>query len=289
MQVKTTIFTLCVFISSYAFGIDDISLRLNPSFYDDQSQTIFVDVELRYQGKGQLNLADQNYRLYYDSDVMRLKEDQSRSDLPQDLYSKLQFMEVYEDLNADAVNQLAFDDHLGFVNFNIDLNSTAHAGIALRREDDWQRVAVLTFKISDRNALSQIVWSQTGTTDEYATAFVEIMEWIAPNETEPVGVNEYIDAAFNIEKELSGIDLTVSPNPTTDFIKMAFDRSLESDMNVMVFDAQGKMVKETMAYKGSEQLNLVVIEFAPGTYTVELYPVGSKKIAHTTSFVKVDR
>lgn len=289
MQVKTIIITLCVLMSINAFGIDDISLRLNPTFYDEQSQTVFVDVELRYQGQGQLNLADQNYRLYYDSDILSLKEDQSRSDLPQDLYSKLQFMEVYEDLNADGVNQLSFDDHLGFINFNIDLHSPAHAGIGIRKEDSWQRVAILSFNISDRDALSQIVWSKSGSTDNYATAFVEIMKWIAPNKTEPVGVNEYIDAAFNIEKELTGISLTVSPNPTTDFIKISFDQPLSADMDVLVYDGQGKKVKESTAYKNSEQLNLVVIDIAPGTYLVEFMPVGSTKVAHSTNFVKIDR
>ena len=79
-----------------------------------------------------------------------MKEKESRSDLPQDLYSRIQFMEVLEDLQADAVNQLAFDDQLGFVNFNIDLNNAVHGGITIVKEDDWQRVAVLNFKVKDK-------------------------------------------------------------------------------------------------------------------------------------------
>ncbi len=289
MQVKAILFLVCLYLSLPVMAIDDISLRLNPSYYDEQNQTIYVDVELRYQGHGQFQLADQNYRLFYDSKILTLEQDHSRSDLPQDLYSGIQFMEILENLDADAVNQLSFDDNMGFVNFFIDLNSASNAGISIKSEDDWQRVAVLNFKVSDKNALSQIVWSKTGATDSYATAFVEIMKWIAPNETEPVQVEEYIDARFNIEEELGAIKVAISPNPSTDFIKLSFDRGLESDMNVTVYDINGRKVKQTMAYQNAERLNLAVMELSPSTYSVELTPIGSKQVVHSASFVKISK
>ena len=279
---------LALCLALCANGTDDISLRLSPSFYDEANQTIYVDVELRYRGQGQLNLADQNYRLYYDSEVLSVNEDRSRSDLPQDLYSQLEFMEVLEDLNAGDVNQLSFDDQLGFINFGIDLHSSDDAGISLRKEDDWQRVAVLNFNLNNKKDLSRIVWSQSGATDQYATAFVEIMEWVAPNETKPVNVHTYVDAAFKVNDHLSNVDLTLSPNPTVDFIKLEFDRPLESDMNVLIYDGTGKKVKDSMAYNKSKQVNLAVIDLSPGTYTIDLRPVGTKQIAYSTTFVRID-
>ena len=163
--MKAILTLLGVILALHMMAIEDITLRLNPSFYDKSTNTVYVDVELKYNGYGHFKLADQNYRLYYDSAMLQLDEDYSRSDLPQDLYSSIQFMEVYEGLEADQVNQLNFDDHLGFINFNIDLNNDTEGGISLIQDEIWHRVAVLNFKVEDKDALSQIVWSRNDATE----------------------------------------------------------------------------------------------------------------------------
>lgn len=278
-----------MYLAFNASGMDDISLRLNPSLYDEHTQTLYVNVELRYSGHGQLYLADQNYRLFYDSKLLSLKEDESRSDLPQDLYSKLQFMEVLEDLQANDINKLAFDAHLGFINFNIDLHNAAHGGLAIRQEDEWQRVAVLNFKVTDEEQLSEIVWSQTGVTDEYATAFVEIMEWKGPNDTAPVEVNELIDATFNSESKANSVSMTLAPNPTTDFVKFSFEKAISEDYEISVYDVTGKKVKRTIAFKGAASINLAVTDLSAGSYIVELTNVDTQESTHRTSFIKIDK
>ena len=289
MQVRTiTIVALLVCLSVTLFGAGELSLRLNPSFFDESNQTLYVDVEIRYDGHGLFRLADQNYRLFYDSQLLSLKKNHSRSDLPQDIYSDIQFMEVLEELNADAINQLNFDDNMGFVNFFIDLNSPSNAGLSIRQEDEWQRIAVLNFKVSNAEELSELVWSKSGSTDSYATAFVEIMEWVAPNETVPAGVGEYIDAKFQIDQTF-GVDISVSPNPTTDFITVRFDQALQNDLSVVVYDLNGKLVKETQAYQSSEQLNLGVTELMAGTYTIELHDAENDRIVETSTFIKIDQ
>jgi len=269
-------------------AIEEISLRLNPSFYDEHSKTLYVDVELRYQGHGYFKLADQNYRLFYDSEFLSLQEDLSRSDLPQDLYSQLEFMETYENLQADNVNQLAFDDQLGFINFNIDLYNAVSGGIKINQEDNWQRVAVLNFKVEDKEALSQIVWSKAGATDGYATAFVEIMEWVAPNETEPALIQDMIDASFDGSEENDKFELAVAPNPTTDFIKLSFEHTLEYNHTVVVSDASGKEVKNTLAFRGADNINVSVADLAPGTYNIHVRSEDANKDMSTT-FVKINR
>ncbi len=267
---------------------NDISLRLNPSFYDEATETVYVDVEVRYDGRGQFRLADQNYRLFYDSDLLQLKQDFSRSDLPQDLYSQLQFMEILEGLEADAVNQLSFDDQLGFINFNIGLEDVAHGGIAIEKDDLWHRVAVLNFAVKDKDMLSEIVWSETGKTDGYATAFVEIMEWLAPNETEPATINEYVAASFHPENDEEKKNIDVYPNPSRDFIKVSFLEEFDEHLSVNIYNSLGIKVITTTAYRGANHLNIAITRLIPGSYNIEIVNPTSEMIVSRSTFVKID-
>ena len=289
MHVKTILLVCLVAFTNLLTANSDIWLRLNPKFYDEHSQTVYVDVELRYLGQGNFTLADQNYRLYFDSELLSLNAKESHSDLPQDLYSDIQFMELLEELRADEINQLAFDDNLGFVNFNIDLNNLEEGGLPINRADSWQRVAVLNFKVKDPKELSEIVWSHSGSTDNYATAFVEIMEWVAPNQTEPVEIEEFIDAAFTSDEEANAMSVTLAPNPTVDFVKLSFEENLTNNMKVSVKNNIGQEVKQTMAYRGAQSLNLMVADLPSGTYTVEIMDANTKQVAHTTKLVKINR
>lgn len=269
-------------------AIEDITLRLNPSFYDESTQTVYVDVEIKYNGYGHFRLADQNYRLYYDSATLRLEEDFSRSDLPQDLYSPIHFMEVYEDLQADKINQLDFDDHLGFVNFNIDLNNNKEGGITIKKDEIWTRVAVLNFKVADKNSLSQIVWSRSDATEDYATAFVEIMEWVAPNKTTSASIEDYVDASFNLNEKEQLFAVEISPNPSSDFIKLTFDKDLSESLMVNIYDAAGKAVISSKAYRGAATLNLAIARLSAGSYNIELTTLDTEVRVSTASFMKID-
>ena len=286
--MKAILTLLGVILALHMMAIEDITLRLNPSFYDKSTNTVYVDVELKYNGYGHFKLADQNYRLYYDSAMLQLDEDYSRSDLPQDLYSSIQFMEVYEGLEADQVNQLNFDDHLGFINFNIDLNNDTEGGISLIQDEIWHRVAVLNFKVEDKDALSQIVWSRNDATENYATAFVEIMEWISPNKTAAASIEDYVDASFNVKEEEQKFAIEISPNPSSDFIKLSFDKDLTESLQVHIYDTLGKSVMKSKAYRGAANLNLAIARLAAGSYTVELTTIDTNARVSTSSFIKVD-
>lgn len=286
--MKAILTLLGVILTLHMIAMEDITIRLNPSFYDESSQTVYVDVEIKYNGYGHFRLADQNYRLFYDSALLHLEEDFSRSDLPQDLYSPIHFMEIYEGLEADQVNQLNFDDHLGFINFNIDLNNNTEGGISIKKDEIWTRVAVLNFKVEDKDALSQIVWSRTNATDDYATAFVEIMEWVAPNKTTSASIEDYVDASFNVKEEEKKFAIEITPNPSSDFIKLSFDTDLTESLQVHIYDAMGKAVINSTAYRGAASLNLAIARLAAGNYTIELTTIDTDKRVSTGSFMKVD-
>jgi len=53
-----------LFITS-DISADDIELRFATAHVDNQSQELYVDIQVKYAQKGQLILAGQNYRFYY--------------------------------------------------------------------------------------------------------------------------------------------------------------------------------------------------------------------------------
>ena len=271
-----------------AWASEDVSLRLVPSFFDEATQTVYVDVEIRYNGIGDFHLADQNIRLFYDANQLELVKDHSRSDLPQDLYSTIQWHEVMEDLKADHINQLNYDNELGFVNFSIDLYENIEGGISIAQEHIWQRIAVLNFKVDDKEAVSQINWSNPKTTSGYATAFVKVMEWKGPNEIRAAEVDTYIDAAFNTDDESIAVDMTVYPNPVVSITNFSFDKVLERPLNIRIIDMLGREAISQTASAGIQEIQLDVSHLMAGEYQVEVRDIDTEKVISSEHLMKVD-
>jgi len=272
-----------------AWALEDVSLRLHPSFYDPVSKSIYVDVEVRYDGEGDFRLADQNIRLYYDADQLELHKDYSRSDLPQDLYSNIRWHEVFEVQTADHVNQLSFDDELGFLSFSIELKEKRIGGITLAGDNTWQRIAVLNFKVEDADALSQIVWSTPEGTNKYATAFVEVMEWIAPFNTEASSVTTYVDASFSAKIDVSPKDMSIYPNPARDLVTLTYEDALETVSDVRITDMTGKLVQMHKIGAGTQEHTIDVSSLSPGTYIIEVIDLITERLITTEQLVKVGR
>jgi len=246
---------LLAFMSHMACANEDVSLRLLPSFFDEATQTVYVDVEIRYNGVGHFYLADQNIRLFYDSDQLELVKDHSRSDLPQDLYSSIQWHEVMEHLEADHINQLSFDDELGFVNFSIDLQENKEGGISIAEDHSWQ---------------------------------VKVMEWKGPNNIRAAAVDTYIDAAFSTEDEGAAVDLTIYPNPVGSNANFRFEQALTNTSTVRILDMLGREVHKQVASAGIQELRIDLTHLMTGTYQVEVSDVLTDSIISTEQLLKVD-
>ena len=286
--MKAILCILFAYMSHMAWASEDVSLRLVPSFFDEATQTVYVDVEIRYNGIGDFHLADQNIRLFYDANQLELVKDHSRSDLPQDLYSTIQWHEVMEDLKADHINQLNYDNELGFVNFSIDLYENIEGGISIAQEHSWQRIAVLNFKVDDKEAVSQINWSNPKTTSGYATAFVKVMEWKGPNEIRAAEVDTYIDAAFNTDDESIAVDMTVYPNPVVSITNFSFDKVLERPLNIRIIDMLGREAISQTASAGIQEIQLDVSHLMAGEYQVEVRDIDTEKVISSEHLMKVD-
>jgi len=286
-RTTTILVTAALLLAQLMMANAEIKLRLNPNVYDAATQSIYVDVEIAYQGSGQLALADQNYRLYFDATTLSLVADQSNSDLPKDQYSPILFHEVLEDIDADGVNQLSFDNNLGFVNFSIDLVNDREGGLAIERKHGWERVAVLKFKMKGDDP-SEIVWGRESATNEYATAYVQIMEWKGPNWSEPVDIDIYEDALVDMNKPLAtDILFDVSPNPAIDFIRLDFEQPINGGV-LKIYSMVGIEVFDLNLDPLIQNVKLPTTDLVPGAYTIEVKDNKTGMI-RKESFVKVKK
>ncbi len=286
--MKTLALALVLLCTSMLYGSSEIELRITPEHHDVQNHFVYAAVEIAVSNDTEVVLADQNYRLYYDSELLSLDRAESFSDLPMDKYSDLEVLELFEGIKANHVKQLAFDQSLGFVNFKIDLLDNSNGGIALHKGDGWQKVAVLKFEIKNDEVPAQMVWSRPQVTDQYATAFVELMEWVSPNQTAPLEVKKYADAVVKKEEITAPIYINVGPNPTLDFVKIEYSETMQASTLVRISDTNGRILVNKTMPSGTQKTTLNISSLPASIYTVEIVDMHSEMSIHSVKIAKVD-
>lgn len=244
----------------------DLKLVIVPS---SSTNVLMVDVQVRNSDRNPINLGGQNIRLYYNSDALQLNQDNSVSQLPTDRYSKINFSNLYENMNADEVNQLSFDNKMGFVSFSIDLADNKNGGIVLKNNDHWVSIARLEFNQKDSEKI-QMVFGRSGRTNEYATAYVEMAEWIAPYQIEALELNEVIDLdeSKSVESLNSEVEIKIGPNPASDFVQINFGQVINEDITVLVMDLSGRAIKSLRIAKGSKDARISLSEVNSSSYII---------------------
>ncbi|MFT4567841.1 MAG: hypothetical protein ACI9FN_002809 [Saprospiraceae bacterium] len=284
---RLTITVVSLFILFVSLSANsDVQLRLQPNLYDPASNSVYVNVEIKYDGTGEFVLADQNYRIYYDASSLQFDTKYSNSDLPSDLYSDILIHELLENVPADKVNQLKFDKNLGFLNFSINLSNNFTGGIKIKPSHGWERVAILRFQLAPNQDPADIVWSRNGTTNKYATAFVQIMEWLGPNNTELAEISEFTDTSVADYRAPQISKVVLAPNPAIDFVKVTLDAQALDKVGVVIRNAIGQSVYKTSMIRGSKLLQIPLSDLIGGTYTLEAMDKATGR-KFTEAFIKV--
>lgn len=277
MKITNTLLLLlsCFVFASFAFaGTNSVEIQLSASGIDKNQGVMYVDVHLKARQNSFVNLASQNYRIYYPSNKLVFSSQGSKSNLPLDKYRELHFTENLKNIDAGNIGQLDFDKDLGFVNFSIELKDLLNGGVYLKGSDSWLHVATLKFVVSDWNQDLNVVLSRDGISDHYATAFVELAEWIKPYTLESLKVDQYIDLNLSPKtKDDAQVDLTevrLSPNPSGEFFNLHLSKTLDFDAKVLVKDLSGRLVKSVNAQKGSSNYRIDINDLLSSTYIIEL-------------------
>lgn len=273
-SIQNLQFTLAIFLS-FLFVESLIARSVDIKFQAVESKTsniLEVEVLVKNNDRSSLILAGQNIRVYYNSSAIRLNASNSASLLPTDRYSKIEFSHIAENMNADEVNQLAFDNNMGFVSFSINLEDLKNGGISMNNNNGWVAIARLQFTVKSQEAF-QLVFGRDGKTDKYATAFVEMAEWVAPYKTEGLEVNEITD--LDLTKPASDltdeeISVTIGPNPSSDYIQIRLNERSSSDLYISVRDLNGRIAKTQLLPKGQNDAIVSLSELSAANYIVQL-------------------
>lgn len=287
MRMKAILCAVAMLWLNFALAEKELEIRISPELFDQSGHTVYASVEVLISENETVVLADQNYRLYYNAATLSLDTENSYSDLPSDKYGDLEILEKIEGANG-GTGQLSFDQNLGFVNFRIDLLDNNNGGVKMSNRSGWQKVAVLKFNLKGDSHEGQFVWSRPEVTDQYATAFVELTEWVAPFETSPLSITHYQDADVALKEITAPIHIAVGPNPTADFIKIDFTSGLQKDLQLVVTDVTGATWVNDVIPTGTATAKIDISGLASTMYMVELIDVSKGERIHHTQITKVD-
>ncbi len=275
MKLRTSLTTIVVAFLLCCNGLysnNGVDVRFSAPIIDHSTQTAFVDIQVKSEYKA-LSLAGQNYRIYYNTEMLSLNTDKTELNLPADKYTPIAFHSTIEGIDATGAGALSFDDNLGFANFSIDLTDQVNGGIIVSDGDDWITVATLGFDMTSDADELYLVWGREEMSEDYATAYVEMAEWVAPKKIQSLLVNEYTDLSYSKDNELSAIELVsfdFGPNPTSEYVNIRFDKALSADAEIRFIDMKGVVSKRIDIDAGTPKLQVNITDMVAGNYVIEI-------------------
>jgi archaellum component FlaF (FlaF/FlaG flagellin family) len=180
----------CIATEQQFYGI-----RLSLGSLDCETNQVCYNVELKSEGKTSFLLGEQNYRLFYDSELASFV--QGISDMAQNTFTPFTLLENTEDVNASNQGDLPFDDNLGFLDYSIGLSGFEPSTFEVPT-NRWVKTSTLCFNlaegvIGDAASCFNVVWARDGITNGYKTTFVEINEFVSPTDSRPTSGMLYDD------------------------------------------------------------------------------------------------
>jgi len=167
---------------------------------DCEANTVCYRTELRSADGQGWNLAGQNYRIFYDGSMAEYIDESALSLLPESQYflDLTQIQDAQHVPAGDFGYDLPFADDLSFLNYSVDLMNLSSGGVVLESSGEWVATSKLCFDVpaeatTDPNLCLELVWARMGRTDDYATAFVEVSQWVQTNSTTDALTNIYDD------------------------------------------------------------------------------------------------
>jgi len=267
-DMKNLLTLITLLLSGLVFG-HDVELRFTENRVE--GDLLFIDIDIRASNYD-FNLASHNIRAYYDHASLELVDVTSL--LPETKYGSPNIDQMFTDGHEVDLGVLSFEDHMGFINMSVQLNDNKSGGVDVTT--DWVTIHTATFKIMDDSKKANIVWANEAKTGDFATAFVEVAEWVSADEIIAKEAFDLVNYEAEIERvveEDTVFDVKIGPNPTSSVanIYQEVDGAILS-----VVDMSGSIVIEQMLERGTTVVN--VEELSSGSY-VFLVQSGSESHA----------
>ena len=225
-------------------------------------------IELTNQGKKDLTLAGQNYRLYYDSETAMLSESSIKTMLPSQ-YTSMKLVQHVFDVDASGFGVLPYDAHLGFINLATDLNLSAAGGISIPAGKNIATASMCFDVVEGKSPV--FTWAQDQLTHTYATAFVELAAF--DNDLlKKATIAEYrvVQNSTTSTQEANVFDVKYFPNPFTDKLNITFNESLTSDAVFTIRDVFGSEITKNKIAKGSIDFTIEGQNLPNGALLIEI-------------------
>ncbi len=249
------LFALAATIAGYSHHA-----KLTTEFYSWNDGHVGVNIVISSDDHEAFVLGSQNIRLFYNADHITLSEDNIESHLNKKSYSEIVISEHNEYDERMTINDADYDV-VGFLSFNVSLTDDARGGEKVNASG--KHIFTIHFdKIADFDP-ADITLAMPGQTEELATAFVEVAEWIDPITTKPMNLTLETSTAYTTT--LDDIHISVGPNPTSDFIYILSDQKISS-ITIYSADGQKVMSKE----HESNEAKVDMSGLTEGMYFVEL-------------------
>lgn len=271
--MKLIAIVLFVLVPFLLCSQNELIVRINAEDHPSKENVINAWIEIFSLANKPVKLADQNYRLYYDSDLVTLIANSCQAVLPKKLYSELQLVDHIEGAQVFASDSLNFSRSLGFVNVKIDLIDSQKGGKNITSADGWTRIALLSFKILDKVQPINLIWAQPDVTDNLATAFVEITEWVNPWKVQPFHIHSFINGHILPVFIDNPIEIEIRPNPIIDYMTIRFDHIINQELEIRITDLNGNIHQQKSVEKGEKLCALFCADMPSGLYLLELISV----------------
>ena len=181
------------------WAIQEFDIRFAFKTVDCDSRQVCYDTQIRSADGQAWNLADQNFRIFYDASMASYISGSARSLLASPQYSDVLITADIQNVDASGFpGDLSFQSTLSFLNYSIVLEALSTGGINLPANGDWVSTSELCFDVTqqlldDGSECLGLVWGRMGKTDGIATAFVEVTQWLESNSTSEAIPNIYDD------------------------------------------------------------------------------------------------
>lgn len=264
-----TALTICTSLN----GQNHYKIRLQ-TFQDNPPNKSCYYIQLAAADGVPLSMAGQNYRLYYNSRLLSLNQEQAKYLLPEEKYINFTVKNIVSKEGTEGIGLLPFSQ-IGFANLSVDLKNTEEGGINLPSTGDWITTCQLCFDIQameeEEEEAINIVWARPTLTQNYATAYVEVAEWVEKNHTRPTEAVSYGDLSLSTSTiHTQWEDLpNIYPNPTRSELWIEQENATTPVM-VQLQTIEGKEVLSNQIPVGQHQFQLDVSNLMNGLYQLVL-------------------
>ena len=253
---------------SPVFGQSKVDLRLIQQSH--QANKSCYDMEMRSPFKENIDLAGQNYRVFYDAQKARVIKSSVQNYVSRESYGPLEVIVTEQ-------------DDIGFLSLSVDGKAYNEHTLTIPNDGSWIKVASACFQ-SILNEDYDIVWANERTA-QFASAQVALSKWETENEQKYLQANLMIDHMGNgFALGNDELDISVYPNPIIDLIRVKVDDKNSKANTILIKDVIGREVA-TDDISGLAEFSYDLSNWPSGRYTVELLDK-SGSILRTKSVIK---